>query len=45
MYAHDAKLLAAIHDFDIDGRSGTLSFEQRLARECGWTRAFARTSC
>ena len=42
MYAHDSKLLEAIRNFDIDGRNAALSFERRLARECGWTPAFAQ---
>lgn len=42
MYAHDRALLDRILAFDIDGRPATLTFERRLARECGWSDAFAR---
>ncbi len=42
MYAHDLELLRKILDFDVDGRPAELSFERRLARECGWSAAYAR---
>lgn len=42
MYAHDPELLRQILEFDIDGRPAELSFERRLARECGWSAAYAR---